>query len=198
MINESSRIGEVIEANTALFTTQSYNLWELPALGSLVKTMDSGFELYGLVCQATTEGIEPGRKAIARGKYEDSEEGVFQSNPQLAHLLKSEFSALMVGYKEGDAIYRYLPPRPARIHAFVMQCTKEEMLAFSLRLDFLNLILKSKIEIPVEEFTAAVLRQFTGAQPNPEGFRLQAGRELARLLSADYSQLKAILERIKD
>ncbi len=197
MVNDNSRIGEVIEAGTASFTAQSYNLWELPDLGSLVKTLDSGLELYGLVCGATTEGIEPGRKAIARGKDEASEEAVFQSNPQLVHLLKSEFSALLVGYKEGNLIRRYLPPRPARIHAFVNACSNDEVLAFSQRLDFLNLVLKSKLDIPVEEFTAAVLRRFTAAQPNPEGFRLQAGKELARLLSADYSQLKAILERIK-
>jgi hypothetical protein len=197
MNTEKSRVGEVIEANTSSFTAQSYNLWEFPPLGSLVKTVDGGLELYGVVCQATTAGIDPGRKAIPRGKDQPSEEAIFQSNPQLIQLLKSEFSTLMVGYKEGQAIHGYLPPHPARIHAFVYQCTKDEIAAFSQKLGFLNLLLKSKLEIPAEELTSAVLRRFTEAQPNPEGFLVQAGRELARLLSADYSQLKAILERIK-
>ncbi len=30
-----NRIGEVIEATTASFTAQSYELWQLPPLGSL-------------------------------------------------------------------------------------------------------------------------------------------------------------------
>ena len=194
---ENSRVGEVIEATTASFTAQCYNLWELPPLGSLVKTAENGLALYGVVCRATTLGIDPGRKAIARGKDELSEEAIFQSNPQLVHLLKSEFTALLVGYKESASIHRYLPPRPARIHAFVNRCSTDEVLSFSQRLDFLSILLKSKLEIPAEEFTAAVLRQFTEAQPNPEGFLVQTGKELARLLSSDYTQLKAILERIK-
>ena len=70
-------------------------------------------------------------------------------------------------------------------------------MAFSQKLDFLNIILKSKAEIPPEELTAAVLRHLTDAQPNPASFLIDAGRELARLLSADYSLLKAILERIR-
>ena len=90
-----------------------------------------------------------------------------------------------------------LPPRPARIHAFVNQCSSAEVISFSEKLDFLNLILKSKLDIPAEEFTAAVIRSFAEVQPNPQGFLIEAGRELARLLSKDYSQLKAILERIR-
>lgn len=197
MNGDDLRIGEIIEASTASFTAQSYILWEIPRLGSLIKTTDGGLELYAVVCRAATSGIEPGRKPIPRGKDEASEEAIFKSNPQLTQLLRSEFAALMVGYREGESIRRYLPPRPARIHAFVKPCSTEEALAFSQKLDFLNIILKSKVETPVEEFTAAVLRGLAAAQPNPEGFLVQAGRELARLLSADYSQLKAILERIR-
>ena len=176
MNTDNTRIGEVIEATTASFTAQSYKLWELPPLGSLVKTADGGLELYGVVCRATTSGIDPGRKAIARGKDEISEEAIFQSNPQLARLLKSEFSALLVGYKDGACIRRYLPPRPARIHAFVNQCSPAEVLSFSENLGFLNLILKSKLDVPAEEFTAAILRGFADVQPNPQGFLIEAGK----------------------
>ena len=73
------RIAEVIEASTAQFTAQCYELYELPPLGSLVKTGD----IYGIVCHAETAGLEPGRRPIARGKDEASEEAVYQSSPQL-------------------------------------------------------------------------------------------------------------------
>ncbi|MCL2150541.1 MAG: hypothetical protein FWH51_06435, partial [Dehalococcoidia bacterium] len=154
-------------------------------------------ELYGVVCRATTQGLEPGRRAIARGKDEPSEEAVFQTNPQLARLLKSEFAALVVGFKDAVACRRYLPPHPARLHAFVHSCTPAEVQEFSAKLDFLGLIIRSETDIPTEELTAAVLREMASVQPDGEGFLNQAGRELARLLSKNYAQLKAILERIK-
>ena len=91
------RTGEIIEATTTGFTAESYELFTVPPLGSLVRT---GKEpLYGIVCHASTGSIEPGRRPLARGRDEADEEAVYQSNPQLAHLLRSEFSALVAGYE---------------------------------------------------------------------------------------------------
>lgn len=194
---DHTRIGEVIEASTASFTAQSYELWELPAFGSLVKTDSGPLELYGVVCQATTQGLEPGRRAIARGKNASDEKAIFQDNPQLEHLLKSEFAALVIGFKDKSSYRRYLPPHPARIHAFVRACHPTEVQEFSAKLDFLGLILRSKTDIPTEELTSAVLREMSVAHSEHNSFLEQAGRELARLLSNDYGQLKTILERIR-
>ena len=51
----------------------------------------------GSLCSAS---VEPGRRPIARGRDEASEEAVYQSSPQLARLLRSEFTALVVGYAD--------------------------------------------------------------------------------------------------
>jgi len=197
MNSENTRIGEVVEASTTAFVAQSYELWELPALGSLVKTESGALELYGVVCEAATQGLEPGRRAIARGRDASSESDIFQTNPQLTRLLKSEFTALVIGFKDEISCRRYLPPHPARLHAFVRACTPTEVREFSAKLDFLGCILRSETDIPVEELAAAALREMAAVQSNRESFLNQAGRELARLLSKDYGQLKAILEKIK-
>jgi hypothetical protein len=194
---QPQRLGEVIEAATASFTAQSYELYEQPSLGSLVKVRDGDFELYAIVCQATTQGLEPGRRPIARGKDEAQEEAIFEANPQLSKLLKSEFSALVAGFNDGERIYQYLPPHPARIHSFVYACSKEEMLDFSQKTGFLNIILKARIEVPAEELVAAALRQMSNAHDDSRAFLVSAGKELATLLGREYSQLKAILERIR-
>ena len=102
MSEKPNKIAEVIEAETAQFTAQCYELYELPALGSLVRTGD----IYSIVCHAETAGLEPGRKAVARGRDEASEEAVYQSSPQLLKLLRSEFTVAVVGYKDGDKIYQ--------------------------------------------------------------------------------------------
>jgi len=190
------RIGEVIEASTTSFTAQCYELYQSPALGSLVKTKEGAVELYGIVNNASTTSLEPGRKPIARGKDEATEEDIYKANPQLNKLLRSEFSALVVGHREGDNLYHYLPPSPARIHAFVYACAPEEVKEFSRSLNFLNILVSSQLPVPVEELVSATLRQMAPAQPDPRAFLVAAGKELAVLLT-DFNQLKAILGRLK-
>jgi len=196
-MNKDVRLGEVIEASTTGFSAQCYELYELPPLGSLVKTTEGEIELYAVVYQATTEGLEPGRKPIARGKDEASEEAIFQSSPQLAKLLRSEFSALVVGHREGDKMRQYLPPHPTHIHSFVHACTKEDVKTFSQSFGFLNILVNAKTETPSDELIAAVLRLMSVTHEDSRAFLVDAGKELAALLGQDYARLKAVLERIK-
>jgi len=194
---EIQRVGEVIEASTTGFTAQCYELYQMPPLGSLVKTGDSAAELYGIVCNAETTSLEPGRRPIARGRDEDSEEAIYRSSPQLARLLRSEFGALVVGHKEGERLYQHLPPRPARIHGFVYQCGPDEVKDFGQSLDFLNIIINAPLPVPAEELAAASLRWMSQAYEDRRAFLVAAGRELAVLLSGNLNRLNAILGRIK-
>jgi hypothetical protein len=189
---QTSKIAEVIEASTAQFAAQCYELYGLPPLGSLVRTGD----IYGIVAHALTGGLEPGRKAIARGKDEVSEEAVYQSSPQLGKLLRSEFTVAAVGYKSGDKIYQYLPPQPARIHSFVYLCQPDEVKEFSRSFGFLNILVNASLPIPPEELIAAALRQMAQAQEDSRAFLVAAGKELANLLSNDFIRLKNILGRL--
>ncbi len=193
----TQRLGEVIAASTTGFTAQSYELFDLPAFGSLVKTTEGGITVFAAVYHAQTEGIEPGRPAIARGRGEASEEAIYEHNPQLRNLLRSEFSALVLGFMDESGLHRYLPPRPAHIHAMVNSCTLDEVRHFGDRFDFLNAITQSRDEVPALELLPAVLRQMAAAQEDKTAFLTRAGRELARLLGTDYQTLRAVLERIK-
>ncbi len=192
----TQRVGEIIEASTTDFIAQCYELYQLPPLGNLVKTRDLPLELYGVVYHAATTSIEPGRRPIARGKDEDSEEAIYQSNPQLLKLLRSEFNVLVVGYK-GDKLHYYLPPQPARIHGFVYLCSPDEVMEFGQSFDFLNILINAHLPIPSDELIAACLRQMSQAYEDRRAFLVAAGKELATLLSGEFNQLKAILGRIR-
>ncbi|GAH34239.1 unnamed protein product [marine sediment metagenome] len=194
---ETQRVGEVIEASTTDFVAQCYELYEMPSLGSLVKTKDQSVELYGIVCNAATTSLEPGRRPIARGKDETTEEEIYRSSPQLLKLLRSEFGALVVGHKKDAKLYHHLPPQPARIHSFVYLCPPEEVKEFGQSFDFLNLLLNARLPVPTEELVAASLRQMSQAYEDPRAFLVAAGKELAILLGGNLNQLKAILGRIK-
>ena len=195
--DEPQRVGEVTQASTTEFTAQCYELYQSPPLGSLVKTRDSELELYGVVYHATTTSIEPGRRPIARGKDEASEEEIYRSSPQLEKLLRTEFSALVVGYKSDDKPHHYLPPKPARIHGFTYLCNPDELKEFSSSFGFLNILANTNLPVPTDELIAACLRQMSQAYEDHLSFLVAAGRYLATLLSSEFKQLKAILERIK-
>ncbi len=197
MAELSDRVGEVIEASATDFVAQCYELYQSPPLGSLVKTRDQDVELYGIVYNATTTSLEPGRRPIARGKDEATEEEVYRTSPQLLKLLRSEFSALVVGHRQGDRLYHYLPPKPARIHGFVYLCPLEEVKEFSQSFDFLNILVNTRLPVSVDEIVAASLRQMSQAYEDPRAFLVAAGKELAILLSGQFNQLKAILGRIR-
>ncbi len=193
MSEKQQKIAEVIEASTAQFTAQCYELYEVPPLGSLVKTGD----IYAIVAQAQTVGLEPGRKPVARGKDEATEDAVYKSSPQLSKLLKSEFTAAVVGYRKDGKIVQYLPPQPARIHSFVYLCPPEEVDEFSNSFSFLNILTNAALSIPAEELIAATLRCMSNVRKDSRAFLVSAGKELASLLSSNAARLKTILEKIK-
>ena len=196
MTERTGRAGEVIESSTADFIAQCYELYQSPPLGSLVKTSDESVEIYGIVCHATTAGIEPGRRPIARGKDEASEEEVYRSSPQLLKLLRTEFTAVVVGFRENEKLLHYLPPRPARIHSFVYECQPEDIKEFSRSFNFLNMLISTGLPVSVEEIVAASLRRMSRVQDDPHRFLVAAGKELAVLLGGEFNRLKAILSRL--
>jgi len=196
---ENQKTGEVIEASTSGYLAQCYELYQSPALGSLVKTRgDDNLDILGVVSNTATLGIEPGRRPIARGKDVVSEEEIYRESPQLYKLLKSEFDVMVIGYSVDGRIYQNLPPKPARIHGFVYLCTQEEVRLFSQCLDFLSLLLNASVEIPVEELVIATLREMARSYGSERrSFLIEAGKELAVLLSKDYVRLKTILRGLK-
>ena len=193
----STKIGEVIESNSTEFTAECYELHDIPPLGSLVKTTAPTIEIFGIVCQSGTASIEPGRRPVARGKDETSEEAIYQSSPQLMKLLRSEFQVLVVGHRLNGKIYQYLPPKPAHIHAFVHPCSADEVKQFSQSFDFLGILVNNHLQISVEELTAATLREMSNVQTDPHAFLIAGGKALTSILSGEYHRLKAILARLK-
>jgi len=191
------RAGEVIQACTTDFVAQCYELYQTPSLGTLVRAGE--LPVYGIVYRAETTSIEPGRRPIARGKDEASEEDIYRTSPQLMRLMRSEFSVLAAGYREGDKLHRYLPPQPVQVHAFVYISPPEEVKEFAASFDFLPLLLNnSRIPVDSGELTAAALRAMSRVQDDPHAFLVAAGKELTQLLRGDYVRLRTVLGRLKE
>ena len=78
--SDQQRVGEVVEASTSRFVVQCHELYGAPPLGSLVRS-EGG--VYGVVAEVATQSLDPGRRAVAMGRGEESAEAVYRRHPQL-------------------------------------------------------------------------------------------------------------------
>ena len=190
------KVAEVIEANSAAFVAQCYKLEQAPPLGALVKYYDKTREVYGIVCSTETHSIEQGRRVAIRGETVETKDEIYKANPQLVKLLTTDFSVIVTGYRDTSGMHYYLPADPVPIHGFIYGCGSEEYGKFTESLDFLNLLTDSRLPIPVDEVIAAFLRHASQYQADSTAFLINAGKELAWLMSGDTKRLTSILRRL--
>ena len=186
------RVGEVVEASTSRFVVQCHELYGAPPLGSLVRS-EGG--VYGVVAEVTTQSLDPGRRAVAMGRGEESAEAVYRRHPQLTRLLSTEIEAVVVAHRSEAGLSRFLAPTPPRIHEIVHSCGGPELVEVAGSLELLPSLLASPAGSP-DDVTAAFLRQLADAHPEPERVRLEAGRKLAGHLTGQLHRLTGILKRL--
>lgn len=192
----SMRIAEIIEASTTEFVAQCYDLDQVPDFGSFVRVRDRTLDIYAVVSEVRTASIDPGRRPMARGQDVDDEDQLYRDNPEIRELLRTELTATVVGFRRGDEINHYLPPRPPRIHGFVHMCTGDEVRTFTTRLDFLQTLLASPARVALDELLAAAIRNAWQARGGEREFLVKAGKEVALLLTNDVNRLNGVLRRI--
>ncbi len=113
-------------------------------------------------------------------------------------LVPIEISVLVVGYQRGDSYIHSLPPQPPISLDALENCTADEILRFTERLNYLRLILKAG-QISADELIVASLSQaaMVRAPEIQRAFLIKAGQEIARLLSADLMRLDGILQQLR-
>jgi hypothetical protein len=191
-----SPIGEIVETSTTEFLAQACELGRAPAFGSLVRVACPPGDVFGLVYRVRTGGLEPGAQAVMRGRDGVRDEAIYRENPDLRMVLRTDFAALIVGFCQGGELKQYLPPQPPPLHWSVHECGLPDLVLFTNDLSYLRRVL-AVTDVPADELAAANLRLARAARSYDESFSLRAGRELARLLTADYDRLSAILRALK-
>lgn len=184
-------VGEVIESSTMEFTAESRVLHGAPPFGTFVK-IDSYPVVYAITYDVVTESLEPNRRPTAYGK---TEEDLRLEQPQIFELLRTEFTSLVIGYRDDNGIAQLLPPQPPRIHSFVHFCSAEEIANFTDRSHYLRPIF-NQARVPADELTIAAIRNAYRARGENGQYLVRAGKEVSRLLKDDYARLHSILERI--
>jgi hypothetical protein len=196
LFTESTKIAEVVEASTTEFVAQCYNLDGAPDFGSFVRVRDRALDIYAVVSEARTASLDPGRRPVVRGQDAADEDALYRDNPEIRELLRTEFTATVIGFTDGVGVNHYLPPRPPRIHGFVYPCAGKEVCAFTARLDFLQTLLASPNRVALDELIAATIRNACAARGGQREFLIMAGKQVALLLANDVNRLNGVLRRI--
>jgi hypothetical protein len=202
-------IGWVLRASTVEFAVGCRVLESgVPEFGNLVKisiqhdsvSQREDVHIFGLIYNVQVQDDLAVRQLILSGEIRPEVIKDQRDN----RLVPIELSVLVVGYEQQKRIVQGLPPQPPLSLDEIIICEDKDIRTFLKRgdkdhnFDYLRLVLNAA-QIPADELLIANLVRATAAHP-PEKrrqFLLNAGRELARLLSFDLVRLDGILRRIK-
>lgn len=168
---------------------------DVPVFGNFVtaEIQQGASHLYGLVYDIQVTD-DPFVRQLALQAEPDQ---VALADQRQVRGVPIEVSVIAVGYRNGERVFQGLPPQPPIMLNRIWICQEQEVQAFTRRLDYLRLVWNSR-EVPADELIVASLRLAAHVRPEAERreFLLQAGRELARLMSADLVRLENLLVRL--
>ena len=188
-----SRLGDIIETSTTTFTTQCYNLYDSPVLGELVKT-NGMYPTYAVAYNIYTEAIDPSRKPMARGHNENKEEDVYNNNPQLKHLLRTDFQSIIIGHKLASRMLYHLPPTPPQIYSFVHTCEEEDTMTITSNTSIIRTLATSNVPA-IEEIISAYIRNASKYQEDNTMFFETIGINLASYFPGEFKKVESILAK---
>lgn len=169
---------------------------EVPLFGAFVKApaQRGQTEVIGLIYDIVVEDDPFVRQMVATPELDEA----YIQDQRVNRQVPIEVSVLAVGYRDGASFYHALPPQPPITLDRISRCSPAEVLDFTSRFDYLQLILDSP-DAPADELIAVSLRQAAQVRP-PEDrafFLREAGKELARRLNRDLARLENLLRRIR-
>ena len=188
-------VGRIIRSSTERFAVGCQVLRpQVPSFGALVKVqaLDDS-ELFGLIHDVRMED-DP---FVLQMAATDSLPAEAIEDQRRNRQVPIEVGVLMVGFRDGELIYHRLPPQPPLSLRVIHACSDAELVAFTQSFDYFRLVLDNR-DLPADELLAANLRYAAAAREvQRHGFLVDAGRELARLLSMDLARLDGLLRRIR-
>jgi hypothetical protein len=194
-------VGRVLRSSTAQFTVGCQQLIAdpeqlTPRLGALITASSATTDVYGLICNVTIEDDAFVRQLVAAGV--ESEEII--EDQRQKRQVPVVIEVQIVGYRAGERVLQRLPPQPPRTLDPTRTCTRAEVRRFTRDHEWLRLLLSAPDIGSSDQIIVAALLAAAEARPSlieRETYLLEAGRELARLLTLDLTRLEGILRQLR-
>ena len=195
------RIGEIVETTSTGFVAESFELNSPPPLGSVVAVhVPTGkateATIYAVVTYGQTAGLDPSRRAIRRSSDAVFDEAIYRENPELDHVLRTEFGAALVGFVADGQVRQHLPSQPPPLHFSVKSILPEELGRFTDSLNYLRLLLTVAGPVLPPQILAANVREVYRQRGQDRAWLSAAAREIAILLKDDHQALLTVLYAI--
>jgi len=197
----SSHVGEIIAADTFQIEAECPRLYGAPEFGSFVRAdAGSGRRVYGVVYYIATAAADASRRTCA---LHMTPEELQERMPQLELVLRTCFAAVSIGYAEGSAPRRSLPPQPPEIHRFVDLALPEEIRALTEGPDFLRMLVQATprgYPLPVDDLLAATIVRAAATRgagsAAAEAFVVECGKYVAQLFKREFDRFESIMRRL--
>ena len=146
-MKDNKIIGEIIEVSSRSAIAQSYELYDCPPIGSVVKCGDDTEDIYGVITNIETRSNDPGRRPNPKGPGFAEVNELYKSNPEITHLMKTEFNIVFLGYKHENTTTISIPPTPPRIFSFISTLPEDEMINIFSDEGLVKFIVNSNMEL---------------------------------------------------
>ena len=150
-------IGEIIEVSSRYCIAQSYELYGCPPIGDIVKcTDDNNEEIFGVVTNISTTSIDSGRRPNPKGPGFENVTDIYTENPEIEHLMKTEFNITFMGYKSYNKFSISIPPTPPKIFSFIHYVTEGELTTLFSDSNLIKFIVNSNMDLKDDVITLTI------------------------------------------
>lgn len=191
-MKNSQTFAEIIQTNLSEWTGQCWNWNQMPAFGSLLITSHDNTQIFGIVHTLSTGSSDPVRVPTT---YQKNEAELLRDQPEIFEFLQTTFTCITTGFLQNNKIFYHLPEKPAKIHAFVAECTDLEYQKFFTSDQFLHLLFNTKTPINLDELLLAILKQLHARNLLNQTIFFDFMETFSLLYKHDYQKLKLFLHR---
>jgi len=193
--NNNPYFSEVIESSLDNCICQSWNWSTFPEFGSIIVAESNSIKFFYIVYQIKTGSTDQVRQVFA---FQKTEEELLQEQPQIFEFLRTTFYGLSLGYQLNNNIFHLISPEPVKIHSFVRQAQREELINFFSNSNYLQIFFNNINKIPnLDELLLALLRYLKKNEVMNQKNFTEFIELYSMLNDNDYKKLKLFLRRIE-
>jgi hypothetical protein len=160
----------------------------------LVVTEQDGLVIYALVYHSQTGTDDSVRTVHA---YQKTQEELKRDQPQIFALLKTNFSALVVGHERDKKLYYQSAPIPASLHAFVRHAILDEWRVFANTVSYVPLLFGQQNLFNVDELVCAFVGNLKQKMLAEEAFLIELLGICMGLCDNDYRRVRFLAQRLE-